>query len=238
MMENIYEYGSEKIQDRPNSIWQGYELIKDKLGIKENDASYNKNKKNRGACVAELFRKNIEIVLENKYRGKYKISENNVYVKGSHIEFDFLVLKGNAKREVITQKDISYEIPVYELEDVIAVIESKTYGIYSLYNRDIHNYEKNDLFKFVNAYKNDLHGLDNKIKLGYMCLAEQRPNKGTSNFIEKTIYFFEDFFDNKYFDVGRLWNVYYAKCQYANKKTDDIYADETEWERFVDSLVN
>lgn len=237
-MKNIYEFGSEKIQTEPNFIWKEYELILDKLGLDDSQNKSNKKigAKGIGAIIAELFRKNIEVVLKRKYSNSYKISENNVYVKGCHIEFDFLILKGDAKKETITHNEITFEIPVYNLKDVIAVIESKTYGIYSLYDRNKRNFEKNDLFKFVNAYKNDLNGMDNKIKIGYMSLAEQRPNKGVSNFIEKTIYFFEDYFGKEYYEEERLWNVYYAKCRYANN-TSDVFADESEWEKFVDSLV-
>ena len=242
-MQNIYEYGSETIQDSPNLIWKGYELILESLDIVEDDVSDNrdmkKGKKVTGAIIAELFRKNIEIVLKQKYEGRYKVSENNVYVKGCHIEFDFLILRQDAKKEVITQNDISYELPVYDSEDVVAVLESKTYGIYTLYDRDKKIFENNNLYKFVSAYKDDLHGIDKKIKLGYMCLAEQRPINGKSNFIKKTIYFFEDYFNKQYSDSERLWNVYFAKCHYAINNYDeyDVYAEEKQWERFVDSLL-
>lgn len=34
----------------------------------------------------------------------------------------------------VLDSNIAIELPIYDLRDVIAVLESKTYGIYSLYN--------------------------------------------------------------------------------------------------------
>ena len=216
-------------------------IIEHTANIKE-----KKFTKATGAIVAEVFRKNIEYVLQkNHLENDYKVSENNVYIAGCHIEFDFLILKKSAKRiEAFPLKDydsnIKFELPIYNAEDVVAVLESKTYGIYSLYKgRDGDTetqLQKNDLYRFVTAYNDILKRSNPEIKIGYMCLAEQRPNQGVSNFIEKTIYFFEDFFGNKYADNTKNWHVYYAKCQYTSK-TADVYASDDDWEKFVINLV-
>lgn len=129
---------------------------------------------------------------------------------------------------------------MYDIDDVIAVLESKTYGIYSLYKGRTENtkneMEKNKLYRFVSAYKDTLHGMKKNIKIGYMCMAEQRPNTGNSNFIEKTMYFFEDYFGQKYNQIDKVWYTYFSKCHFANK-TPDVFATDDVWEEFVMNLV-
>lgn len=246
-MANIYQYGSKTIQTMPNYVYKSFEELK-----KNNDeirkCSENKGEKNRnkitGAAVAEIFRKNIEYVLKkNGLTNMYKVSENNVYVKGCYNEFDLLILKKTALKvtnNYIMDNGIIIELPIYDSSDVIAVLESKTYGIYSLYkgrtNDKINEMEKNELYGFVSAYKDELNGMEKGIKIGYMCLAEQRPNAGESNFLEKTIYFFEDYFGQKYNETDKVWHTYFSKCHFANK-TQDVYATDDMWEEFVLSLV-
>lgn len=171
------------------------------------------------------------------------MSENNVYVKGCNVEFDFLILKKTAKKsrcKLVKNQGVSIEIPIYNATDVIAVLESKTYGLYTLYKGRTGDKEneikKNDLYRFVTAYKDKLVNLNSKIKIGYMCLAEQRPNEGKSNFIEKTLYFFEDYFEQKYEDNNKCWYTYFSKCHFANK-TPDVYASDDMWEKFIVNLV-
>lgn len=249
-MNNIYEFGCETIQGQENYVYKSFEKVQricERDGIIESKA---KNKKKNGAkitgaIVAEVFRKNIEYVLE-KYElaDRYKISENNVYVKGCNAEFDFLILKKEAKRinsENIQDHNINIELPIYDAMDVVAVLESKTYGIYTLYRGRTGDKEneikKSNLYRFVSAYKNTLLNLNSEIKIGYMCLVEQRPNKGVSNFIEKTLYFFEDYFDQKYEDVSKVWYTYFSKCQFVSENTPDVYATNEAWEKFIVNLV-
>ncbi len=246
---NIYEYGCEVTQDNPNDVYKCFELLQN--DCEKNDVYiYNDEVKDRkskgtkitGAIVAEVFRKNIEYILKkNNLEDIYKVSENNVYVKGCSTEFDFLILKKDAQKVESNNNDnnINFELPIYDWADVIAVLESKTYGIYSLYNGRTENtndeIQKNDLYKFVSEYEK-LRKKNNNIKIGYMCLVEQRPNKGKSNFIEKTIYFFEDYFGKDYGDPDKSWYIYFSKCHFSNK-TPDRYASDDAWEKFVMNLV-
>ena len=133
-MKNIYEYGSDLIQEESNSIINNYDLLTNELIAlnmydNKNDNLYRKQKRGSkviGAMVAELFRKNIDYILKkNKLDDKYKVSENNVYVKGCHIEFDFLILKKSAKKvsvEDANNMEIIYELPIYDQMDVVAVL--------------------------------------------------------------------------------------------------------------------
>lgn len=244
-MVNVYEYGSQSTQNIPNYVYQSFdELVKnsDVVGIPPEEGK--KRAKITGTIVAEVFRKNIEYVLKkNNMTNMYKVSENNVYVKGCNIEFDFLILKKSAAKIIsnhIFDSNITIELPIYDINDVVAVLESKTYGIYSLYKgrteNTVNEMKKNDLFRFASAYKNTLHGMEKNIKIGYMCLVEQRPNSGKSNFIEKTIYFFEDYFGQNYTQTDKVWYTYFSKCHFTSK-TSDIYATDYIWEEFVMNLV-
>lgn len=247
-MDNIYEFGCPVTQTDSNNV---YGCFKQSKNIYTgNDVSDDEDKdikkmgtKITGIIAAEVFRKNIKYILEkNNLENTYKVSENNVYIKNYDTEFDFLILRKNAQKMVIDNienSNISIELPIYNLNDVVAVLESKTYGVYSLYKGRTENtkkeIEKNDLYGFVSTYK-ELRKNNNNIKIGYMCLAEQRPNKGVSNFIEKTLYFFEDYFEQKYGDSNRFWYTYFSRCHFANKTTD-IYATDDAWEEFVMNLV-
>lgn len=257
MDNNVYKYGSASIQDEPNSIIKTHDLLKEKIrsfNVEEENVQRKKTgSKIIGAMVAEIFRKRIDFILcKNNLSNRYKISENNVYVKGCHIEFDFLLLKKDAKKLIVSDDDnIEYELPIYDPKDVVAVLESKTYGIYSLYKGREEEYtvhteiQRNSLFQFVNAY-NDLLYYNPNIKLGYMCIAEQRPKtEGGSNFIERTIYFFEDYFNvyennstDETIEDTKSWFVYYAKCNINAKTAKPVFAEEGQFEKFVLNLLN
>ena len=199
-MDNIYEYGSEKIQKEPNYVYKSFKELMKESGVDKGCLVYKKEQNEAkiiGAITAEVFRKNIEYVLKkNMLSDMYKVSDNNVYVKDCYIEFDFLILNKGAKKILnhhVYDSGITMELPMYDIDDVIAVLESKTYGIYSLYKGRTENtkneMEKNKLYRFVSAYKDTLHGMKKNIKIGYMCMAEQRPNTGNSNFIENNVFF-------------------------------------------------
>ena len=110
--------------------------------------------------TAEYFRSKIEECLQQY--PDYKVSENNVYVKGCHIEFDFLILKSDALKQG--------GVPVYKADDVVAVLECKSNGIYHEYYRgkdDQTQKDTYDLKNFVDAYLKLLK--ENKqIKMGYI----------------------------------------------------------------------
>ena len=82
-------------------------------------------KKLVGAVTAEVFRQKIVQVLKDY--PEYVISENNVYVEGCHLEFDFLILQRGAEKLM--------GLPVYRNEDAVAVLECKANGLYTLYKQ-------------------------------------------------------------------------------------------------------
>lgn len=244
--DNIYKYGSSEIQENPNTIIACYDQAMEFLTNQKQETKKGAQNKVTGAIVAEIFKKNIEATLEKLNINDLKVSENNVYIEGYGIEFDFLILKKDAKKKVLSisgseENQLQLHLPIYRIEDVIAILESKTFGVYTLYKRHDpkkaldrkKELEKHDLYKLVSTYKNILEKNKN-IKLGYMCLAEQRPKSDTavSNFIKKTVYFFEDYFEQKWYDSKRTWNIYYAKCHYEGK-TEDKYATDQTWENFI-----
>lgn len=91
----IYEYGSQEIQDHPYYVYQSFEELMQNSDVANLPSDKEKRgSKITGSIVAEVFRKNIEYILKKNYMtNQYKISENNVYVKGCNTEFDFLILK-------------------------------------------------------------------------------------------------------------------------------------------------
>ena len=235
MESNIYEYGMVNPQSGKNTLFKEYLMKKEKceeLSILCDSVGDTQKKlsssKLIGVIVAEVFKEQFTMVLEKYgFDKQYKISENNVYIVGCPIEFDFLVLKKSAEK--------IENLPVYSLSDVIAVLESKTYGVYNLYKRGSDDLEKFDLYRFVKSYFT-LDGPQNNIRLGYMCLSEQRPNNGNSNFIMKTLQFFEDIFKQYKYDISSCCYTYFSRCHFASKK-EDYYSTDLDWERFVLNLV-
>lgn len=170
-----------------------------------------------GVIAAEHFRQEMEKVL-HKHNAPYKISQNNAFVQGCHIEFDFLLLKQDAESIL--------DVPVYRLRDVAAILECKTNGLYE--------YKKSSLERLFRAYFEDLDGIRNHIKIGYMTMSENCPanEAGNSNFIRHTILDFESRFE-KYDD---LWNCFFARCHYTAQKPDRFMSD-AQWEQFVMKLL-
>ena len=50
------------------------------------------------------------------------------------------------------------------------------------------------------------------------------------------MYFFEDYFGQKYNQIDKVWYTYFSKCHFANK-TPDVFATDDVWEEFVMNLV-
>lgn len=170
-----------------------------------------------GAIVAEHFRQEMEKVLR-KHNVPYKISQNNAYVQGSHIEFDFLLLKQDAEPIL--------DVPVYRLCDVVAMLECKANGVYE--------YNKSSLERLFRAYFDNLDGICNHIKIGYMTMSENCPKDEarSSNFIRHTITDFKSRFENH----DELWDCFFARCHYTAQKPDCFMSD-AQWEQFVMKLL-
>lgn len=170
-----------------------------------------------GVIAAEHFRQEMEMVLR-KHNAPYKLSQNNAYIQGCHIEFDFLLLKQDAEPML--------DVPVYRLCDVVAILECKTNGVYA--------YKESSLERMFRAYFEDLDGIRNQIRIGYMTMSENCPKNeaGNSNFIRHTIEDFESRFEHR----DDLWNCYFARCHYDAKKPDCFMSD-AQWEQFVLSML-
>lgn len=195
------------------------------------------SKKMIGSITAEYFRSKIEEALQHlqqypDYKVDYKVSENNVYVKGCHIEFDFLILKSDALKQG--------GFPVYKADDVVAVLECKSNGIYHEYYRgkdDQTQKDTYDLKNFVDAYLKLLK--ENKqIKMGYMSLSENAPRSiiGKSNFIYGMLLYVHDKFKEKELSYDGKWYYYISRCHFPAKKKD-IYSSDQQWTKFISNLI-
>lgn len=184
-----------------------------------------------GAVAAEYFRQEIQRVLERHPEYGCKVSENNVYIQGSHIEFDLLILRENARKLC--------GAPVYRREDVVAVLECKANGVYTEYNDEKrYRFDAFELDKFTSAYLEDLQGCEHNIKLGYMTMNENRPlrDNGKSDFIRGTLMYMDDKFRSSHRSAENKWFYFMARCHYSCRKPDTYMTDE-QWEQFVLDLV-
>lgn len=197
----------------------------------QKSSSTNSYKKMIGSITAEYFRYQIAKILEQ--HPEYKISDNNVYVEDCHIEFDFLILKADAVKQE--------GMPVYRVNDVVAVLECKSNGVYTEYHRDkisAEQYDVYDLKNFVNAYFKLLHRNEH-IKIGYMSMSENSPKSviGKSNFIYGMLLYMSDRFNNFGLTYNEKWYHYIARCHFpANRK--DLYSSDQQWQDFVLNLIN
>ena len=185
-------------------------------------------KKFSGAVTAEYFRSKIEEIL-SRYP-KYKISDNNVYIKEYPMEFDFLILKSDAQK--------INGLPVYEADKVVAILESKKNGVYKAYNEEKRNeFKEFDLDPLAEAYFK-LQGPAKNIRLGYMTMSENRPKKedGKSDLIRGTWLYFQDKFLNQGILMDDFCFFFSARCHFPSKEKD-IYMSDYQWEKFVLDLI-
>lgn len=153
-------------------IWEMYES---KLGslwnIVEGDPRFKG--KLKGAIVTSL----VSGLMEN-YLGEgsgYKMSPDNVFIKGYATEFDLLILKRDAL-------PVEKGFPVYHPEDVKAIIECKATGIF-FSSQD----GKNPLEKELETFRQIREKHGNKLCFGYFTMQEQIPVKeGSIDFLGKT----------------------------------------------------
>lgn len=153
-----------------------------------------------------------------------------MYIKGCYIEFDFLILKDTA-----TRVD---GLPVYEKEDVIAVLECKTNGVYTLFN-DPYELAHFELDRLSSTYFDVLEGPAHGIKLGYMTISENSTAREgcNSNFIRGTIQYMEKKFGQNLHSLDKLWSCFFARCHYTAKTKQDKYMSDSQWEQFVLDLI-
>lgn len=135
-----------------------YKLLLDKYYYPIKVDGRNKGKI-KGAIAANLVKKYIEEELQ-KLKIGYIVSEYNVFIKDSPVEFDLLILKQDAKPV--------FEPCIYDAEDVIAIIECKATGIWI------------DKKKLKNPFEKELEAMKSlneekrlSIKFGYISVSEQ-----------------------------------------------------------------
>ncbi len=117
--------------------------------------SYPLNNCNKisGNIFAQTLRKYIKNIINNTY----EVSELNVYIKGSNIEWDMLILKKN-----ISNKEKAYNI--FNPENVVCAIEFKTSGLMTSNITFVQNYFKTRI--------EELENLNKEIKFAYISLCE------------------------------------------------------------------
>lgn len=172
-----------------------------------------------GAIAALTFKRAIEDVLaEAGLSGKYKVSGNNVYISGLDTEFDLLLLKAEAC-EICG-------LPLYDPADVVAVLECKASGIFSI----AADGTCADLKKLTDSY-NFLVAKNPNIRLGYMTVGERIPVKqGSKDFWEATQRCFAK-------SVPQGYYALYADTLYHNPGAPVHIAPEQEWTQFVLALL-
>ena len=171
-----------------------------------------------GVIVASTFKEEIENII-SKHQLKIKVSENNSYIIGQKTEFDFLLLKEDA--EGING------LPIYRVEDVIAIIESKTNGVMDF---DSDGWSTS-LMLLSNSF-NAVWKLNNNIRFGYMTMAERRPKTAKNrDSWENTCRCFNTYIENEAVSV-----TFAASLHHSYGKPYE-YGTDKEWEDFVLTLV-
>lgn len=197
-----------------------YNKYKEKCSIIERYYGSHGAAKLKGVLVASTFKEEIErILIEYKLEGKIKISENNSYILGHTTEFDFLLLKKEAKRVC--------DLPIYEVDDVLAIIESKTNGVMDFDYKG----ESRSLKLLADSF-NKIWNINSDIRFGYMTMAERRPrdpNKRDS--WENTSKCFETYIENNALSIS-----FAASLHHTYGKPFEYGTDE-EWVEFVLTLA-
>lgn len=128
-------------------------------------------KKIHGNLVAITLRKYIQNII-NYFGLNYKVSVVNSYIKGSPIEWDLLILKGNARGINDTN--------IYNVNDCVCILEIKKPGIYNM--KDF----KANIKKQINNI-NYIRKLTNtNLNFGYISFEE------TPNYFEITKEYFKE----------------------------------------------
>ena len=184
-----------------------------------------------GAICAAAFHDAIKQRLPKGY----SITDNNVYIQGCFTEFDFLIVRASAKK--------LKGLPIYAIDDVVAILECKANGVYTRYNKYSEDkqleYKRHNLYRLMEAYR-ELDCSDRGIRLGYMALSEYSSGAdgGPSDFIAATENFFYDAIDKIAPSKGLdLIHTFFARRHYTSKKNQDKYMDNEQWKEFVYALL-
>ena len=183
-----------------------------------------------GAICAAAFQDAIKQILP----AGYNITDNNVYIQGCFTEFDFLIVKSSAKK--------LKGLPIYAIDDVVAILESKANGVYTRYYKSSANkqseYERHTLYRLMEAFRK-LDCPNRGIRLGYMTLSEYISGNdgGPSDFICATEDFFSDALKREAFSENdKLIHTFFARCHYTSRKPDTFMNDD-QWKEYVYALL-
>lgn len=198
-------------------IWKIYEeKIKNLWDIVEGNPKFKG--KLKGAITANLVAELIKNYLGED--SDYKVSGNNVFIKGYATEFDLLILKKDAS-------PVETGYPVYHPEDVKAIIECKATGIFFSSKE-----EKNPLEKELETFKQIRKKYGTELCFGYFTMQEQIPKRKTSiDFLSKTNIWINDYLPTDKQDKS-VFCV--ANNDSVNPK---IYKNSYSFEDWIENLI-
>lgn len=173
-------------------------------------------KKLKGAVATNLLKQEMEKYLEDNNE-PFKISSENSYIAGSKYEYDLLLVKENAK---------PFMGLVYYPDDVIAIIESKSNGLFDA------DAETNHIAKAVNRVRE----INPDIRFGYITISENVPINDYKKDGTPTV---------KHWDLTEQYlnekieglNAIYAVTLHKGKELCDEGSDD-EFNRFLNWLIN
>lgn len=170
-----------------------------------------------GSVASSVIIKYIKAVID-KYKLPYKVSEPNVFILESNVEMDALILNKDAKSIMNSG--------IYNPEDVVAMLEFKSNGIYS--------HKNNPFDKFIDICKHFYkHLKDKKISVAaYITISEYMPIKSNSiDFYVATKNHFSELINLPDFN----FKLFCVKKRYG--KNDELYCNDYDWEKFILSLL-
>lgn len=170
---------NEIIIDEYNSYYEKYvSIIDESISCK----------KLSGNLFTMIVKKYIEKILKD-HNLKYKISNNNSFIKGCSTEWDLIILKEEA---------LDLEINVFESKDVVGVIELKAGGqqlvkdkitdLKDLYDK---KFEKINKIRFIYISYFDMNN-------SYSCIKDYFNSKNENKNSVFTFYSGNSFFTRKY----------------------------------------
>jgi len=166
-----------------------------------------------GMIAAKIIKTEIDKVIACNDL-PYKTTEYNVYINSCFTEWDLLIVK----KEASIQDDLA----IYELKDVLAVVECKAYGLFFTSKDNTYNPLRN----FLASYKM-LKEKNENLRSIYITISEQFPKRHSSiSYIDLTR---KAMFEG----TGRLDNIF---CFSKNREIP--YLDNGyEWEEFIINVL-
>lgn len=175
----------------------------------DDNASVNKI---NGSVASSVILKYIDAIIR-KHNLPYTVSEPNVFILGSNVEIDALILKKGAKSIMGSG--------IYNPGDVVSLLEFKSNGIYSDTNNPFENF-----ISVCKQFKNE------HISAGYITVSEYMPVHAKSiNYYSATKKHFAELMQ-----LPELNFKMFCVKRRRGKKNEIFYNGYT-WESFVLSLL-